>query len=97
MTGMDVDFQEVPRQPEATIRAFIEPRIEANPSADAIYLLGPALKTVGLVDEWERRYGIPVVHHLQAQSWEIQRRFGMHRPVQGYGRLVAELPPLPAA
>jgi maleate cis-trans isomerase len=96
MTGMEVDFQDVPRQPEATIRAFIEPRIEANPSADAIYLLGPALKTVGLVDEWERRYGIPVVHHLQAQSWEIQRRFGMHRPVQGYGRLVAELPPLPA-
>lgn len=96
MHGMDVDFQSVPRQDEAVIRAFIEPRIAAQPTADAIYIVGPALKTVGLVQEWEQRFGIPIVHHLPAQSWEIQRRFGLHHPVQGFGRLLAELPGLPA-
>lgn len=96
MFGMDVDFQDVPRQSEAVIRAFVEPQIARHPTADAIYIVGPALKTIGLVDEWERRFGIPVCHHLPAQSWEIQRRFGMRRAVSGYGRLLAELPSLPA-
>jgi maleate cis-trans isomerase len=96
MFGMDVEFQDVPRQSEAAIRAFIEPQIARHPVADAIYIVGPALKTIGLVDEWERRFGIPVCHHLPAQSWEIQRRFGLRNPVPGYGRLLAELPPMPA-
>ncbi len=96
MHGMDVDFQDVPRQPEAVVRAHIEPRVEARRDADAVYLLGPALRTIGLVEAWEARYGMPFVHHLPAQSWEIQRRFGLRHPVRGYGRLLAELPPLAA-
>lgn len=95
MTGMDIAFQQVPRVPEADIRAFIEPRVAAAPTADAVYLLGPALRTVGFVPEWEARFGIPFVHHLHAQSWEIQRRFGLHHPLAGQGRLLAELPALP--
>ncbi len=94
--GMDVDFQDVPRQSEAVVRAFIEPRMRQHPQADAVYILGPALKTIQLVQEWEETFGIPVVHHLPAQSWEIQRRFGLRQPVPGYGRLLADMPELPA-
>lgn len=95
MHGMDVDFQDVPKVPEAAIRAFVEPHVLRHPGADAIYIVGPALRTIGLVQGWEDRFGLPVVHHLPAQSWEIQRRFGLRRPVAGYGRLLAELPGLP--
>jgi maleate cis-trans isomerase len=96
MFGMDVDFQDVPKLPSSVVQAFIEPKVLEHPDADTIYLLGPAWKTLDLLDAWEAKFGIPVVHHIPAQSWEIQRRFGMHRPMPGYGRLVAELPALPA-
>jgi maleate cis-trans isomerase len=45
-----------------------------------------------MLDELERDYGIPVIHHVPAQSWEIQKRLGFRSPVQGYGRLIREMP-----
>lgn len=36
--------------------------------------------------------GKPVVHHIPAQSWEIQKRLHVRERFNGYGRLIAELP-----
>lgn len=95
MVGMDVDFQAVPQLPREDVYAFVKGQFLTHPSAEAIYLLGPAWKaSMELIDVFEKELGVPVVHHVPAQSWEIQRRFGLRHPVQGYGRLVAELPPL---
>jgi maleate isomerase len=96
MVGMDVAFQDVPKIPRAEIHEFVKAQFLRNASADAIYMLGPAWRTMDLIAGWEQEFGVPVVHHVPAQSWEMQRRFGIRHPVQGYGRLVADLPPLPA-
>lgn len=94
MVGLKADFQEVIKVPQAVIDEFVRSHFHSNPGADAILLIGPAWRTMDLVEGWERDFGVPIVHHVQAQSWEMQRRLGLRHPVQGYGRLAAELPSL---
>lgn len=94
--GMELPFQEVPRVPGGVVRDFLEGLWRRNPGADALYLIGPAWRaTLAMIDELETAFGMPVIHHVPAQSWEIQRRLGFRRPVQGYGRLMRELPGCP--
>jgi len=92
MTGMEVAFEEVPRIPPAVVRRFIDACVVPHPGADALYMLGPTWRTLDMVESLEAAYGIPVIHHIPAQSWEIQKRFRLNQPVEGYGRLVREMP-----
>jgi maleate cis-trans isomerase len=41
----------------------------------------------------EARIGVPVVQAVAARCWEIQLRLGVGRPLAGYGKLLAEMPP----
>jgi maleate isomerase len=97
MVGMDVEFQAVPSVPSEQVYDFIRAQVLKNKNADALYLLGPAWKTQDSLARMEREFGIPVVHHTAAESWEIQRRFHLRHPVTGYGRLLEELPQLSEA
>lgn len=92
MAGMDVDFAKVPELPSADVARFVENEVRKHPTAEAIYMLGAAWRTLDIIEPLEREFGIPVIHALPAQSWDIQRHLGLHQPVQGFGRLVAELP-----
>jgi maleate isomerase len=95
VAGIGVPFREVPQLAPEAVREFIEGELRRNPGADALYLLGPAWPTLDLVDDLEREFAIPVVHHVPAQSWEMQRRLGLRRPYAGFGRLISEMPALP--
>ncbi len=95
MVGLDVPFQDVIQVPQPVIDAFVRGHFQRHPGADAILMIGPAWRTMDLVEGWEQAFGVPIVHHVQSQSWEMQRRLGIRHPVQGWGRLVAELPALP--
>jgi maleate isomerase len=92
MVGMDVDFQAVPRLPSEEVYQFIKTQFSKNKTCDAVYLLGPAWKTLESLSRMESEFGVPVIHHTAAESWEIQKRFNIRHPVSGYGRLLAELP-----
>lgn len=94
MVGLEVPFQEVIRVPQADIDVFVRGQFQRHATADAVLMIGPAWRTMDLVEGWERALGVPFVHHVQAQSWEMQRRLGIYHPLQGWGRLVAELPGL---
>lgn len=95
MVGLDAPFQDVIKLPQPLIDEFVRAQFSRNAAAHAILLIGPAWRTMDLVAGWEQAFGIPIVHHVQAQSWEMQRRLGLRHPVLGWGRLVAELPALP--
>jgi maleate cis-trans isomerase len=89
----DADFKEVPALDGKVLRQFFDGIFERGKGAEAFYLIGPGWRaTLGMIEEMEEAYGIPVIHHVPAQSWEIQRRLGFRRPVEGYGRLLRELP-----
>ena len=55
-------------------------------------MLGPAWGGLDMVEKLERDLGVPVVHAIPAQCWDIQRHLKVRPPVTGFGRLAAEMP-----
>jgi maleate isomerase len=92
MVGMDVDFDKAQELSSLQVYCFIKPAIPKNRRAQAIYMLGPAWRRLDIIEKLEGDLGVPMVHAIPAQCWDIQRHLTLRQPVQGFGRLVAQLP-----
>lgn len=92
MAGLDVPFDKVQELSSQVVYRFVKRLFLDNPGAEAIYMLGPGWRTLDIVETLEQDCGVPVVHAVPSQCWDIQRRLHIRRPVKGYGRLLAELP-----
>jgi len=93
MAAMDVPFDQVHLASAREVYRFIRGVFLANPGADGIYMMGPAwLSTMDIIDLMERDFGVPVIHPIPAECWEIQKRLNVRQPTPGYGRLLAEMP-----
>jgi maleate isomerase len=92
MVGMDVDFDKAQELSSLQVYSFIKQAFLKNRGAQAIYMLGPAWRTLDIIEKLEGDLGVPVVHAIPAQCWDIQRHLTVRQPVQGFGRLVAQLP-----
>jgi maleate cis-trans isomerase len=92
MAGMDVDFDKVQELSSFEVYRFVKREFLAHRGAEAIYMLGPAWRTLDIVEMLEQDLGVPVVHAIPAQCWDIQRHLHVRQPVKGFGRLVAEMP-----
>jgi maleate isomerase len=92
MAGMDVDFDKVQDLPSDKVHDFVAAAFAQHPTAEAIYMLGPAWRTLDIIERLEDDLGVPVIHAVPAQCWDIQRHLGLHQPVKGYGKLLAEMP-----
>jgi maleate isomerase len=92
MAGMDVEFAKVPELPSSEVYRFIKQEFGKHPTAEAIYMLGPAWPTLDIVERLEQDLGVPVLHAVPAQCWDIQRHLGLRQLVRGFGRLIAEMP-----
>jgi maleate isomerase len=95
MLGYDVDFDKVQTLSSREVYRWIKHEFMKHRNVDAIYMLGPAWPTLDIIDTLEQDLGVPVVHHITAQSWEIQRRLQVKQPYQNVGRLLRELPAVP--
>jgi maleate isomerase len=95
MAGMDVDFDKVQELSSLQVYAFIKQTFLKNPGAQGIYMLGPAWRALDAIERLESDLGVPVVHAVPAQCWDIQRHLHVRQPVQGVGRLLAQLPDSP--
>lgn len=89
-----VPWEEVNNLTSDQVFHIIEALYCDHPSAEAIYIQGSKWSILDIVDRLERALGVPVVHPVTARCWEIQKRVGIEREQSGYGRLLAELPPL---
>jgi maleate isomerase len=92
MSGLDVDFDKAQELSSFEIYRFIKHEFLARPRAEAIYMLGPAWRTLDIVEMLEQDLGVPVIHAIPAQCWDIQRHLHVRQPVSGFGRLIAEMP-----
>jgi maleate isomerase len=92
MAGMDVDFDKVQELSPFEVYRFVKGVFLRNAKARAIYMLGPAWRSLGIIEMLEQDLGIPVIHAVPAQCWDIQRHLHVRQPVQGFGRLIAEMP-----
>ena len=59
--------------------------------AEALYLLGSDWPVFEIAGELEDEIGVPVLHPVPVRCWYIQKKLGLNQPVQGYGRLLAEM------
>ena len=78
-----LDPQRILEQAEALVRA--------HPDGDVVYLPCGSLPVPRIIDELERRTGLPAITNVQAQAWACLVRAGYDRPIHGFGRLLREL------
>lgn len=93
MEGLDVPFADVGQLSPYEVYAHVKKVYLRHPSADGIYLLGSGWRIMEMIQELEEDLGVPVIHPIPARAWEIQRRLRVRQPVEGYGRLMAEMTP----
>ena len=92
MAGMDVDFDKAQELSSCEVYRFLKQCFLEHRGAQAIYMLGPAWRTLDIIEMLEADLGVPVIHAIPAQCWDIQRHLHVRQPVKGFGRLVAEMP-----
>jgi len=60
------------------------------PGSEALFISCTGLRTSGIIDNLERRFGCPVITSNQALAWECLRAAGCNDLVLGQGRLMRE-------
>jgi maleate cis-trans isomerase len=94
MEGIDVPFQEAGLLSQELVYSHVKKLfLKHRKEAEGIYLLGSGWRIMGILELLEQDLGVPVVHPVPARCWEIQKRLSICQPVQGYGRLLAEMLP----
>ena len=92
MEGMDTSPGEASKLSSQEIYRHLKRSYAKHSSAQGIYLLGSGAWRVVDVVPAEEDLGVPVVHPVAARIWYVQKRLRLRQPVQGHGRLLAELP-----
>jgi maleate cis-trans isomerase len=95
MEPIEVPFDQASHISPQVVYAHIKKLFRQNPGANGIYIQGSAWRNEEIISALEEDLQVPVVHANIARAWEIQKRLQVHQPLPGYGRLYAELPPLP--
>ena len=92
MEGIEVAFQSVGKLSPQEIYAHTKKAFLKHREVDAIYMLGSGWRLLEVVRLLEQDLRVPVMYPLAAKLWDVQKRLYVHQPIQGYGRLLEELP-----
>ena len=92
MKGLDVPFKDAGKIPPEAIYSFAKKVFIEAGGADGIYMLGAGWHNLPVIELLERDLQTKVVSSIPAQVWATQKRLHLREPVQGYGRLLAEMP-----
>jgi maleate isomerase len=92
MEGIDVAFQDVGRLSSHEVYSHTRAAFLRHERVDGVYMLGSGWRVLDILELLEQDLGVPVVHAIPARVWAIQQRLHVRQPVQGFGKLLAELP-----
>jgi len=92
MEGMSVAFEDVGRLASQEIYAHARRAFLKNPEAEAIYMLGTGWRCLDIIRLLEDDLQVPVIHPVPARVWSVQKRLHVRQPLQGFGRLLLEMP-----
>lgn len=96
MEGIDVSFDQVQRLSSHEIYRHAKRTFRKHPEADVLYMMGGGWRTLDIVQTLETDLEVPVLHTVPARVWHTQRHFMVGGRHSGFGRLLEELPPMPA-
>ena len=69
---------------------------DGSAGAETVYLPCGSLPVISVIEEIESRTGLPVVACAQAQVAACLKLMNYPRPIEGFGRLLREIAPVPA-
>jgi maleate isomerase len=92
MEGMNSSPGEADNVSSQEIYTHLKRSFLKYPAAQGIYLLGSGAWRVVDVIPIEEDLGVPVIHPVAARVWYVQKRLRVRQPLEGAGRLLAELP-----
>ena len=92
MKGLEVPFEDAGKIPPEDIYSFAKKVFIESGGADGIYMLGAGWDNLPVIELLERDLQTKVVSSIPAQVWATQKGLHIREPVQGYGRLLAEMP-----
>jgi maleate cis-trans isomerase len=72
---------------ETAERAYAVGRMADRPEAEAVFLSGTGMPTLGMLQALEDDLGKPVLSANAAMMWHALRAAGVRSPLAGYGRL----------
>ncbi|MGE0801402.1 MAG: hypothetical protein AB7G13_07055 [Lautropia sp.] len=85
LDGVTNIYDETPERAAALAR-----RVD-TPQAEAVFLSGVGMPTVGVLQALEDELGKPVISSAVAMMWNALRTGGWPSPVAGFGRLLGQL------
>jgi maleate isomerase len=92
MEGMPVAFEDVGRLASQEIYAHTRKAFLKHQNADGIYMLGTGWRCLDIIRLLEEDLQIPVVHAVPARVWSVQKRLRVRQRMQGFGKLLEEMP-----
>ena len=93
---LSVPFQEIGRVSSKEVYARLKQAFMQHRGANGIHILGSNWRLLDIIRLLEQDLGVPVVYPVPARCWYIQRRLHINEPRQGCGRLLQDMPALPA-
>jgi maleate cis-trans isomerase len=78
------------------VEAMTRKALAEFPNVDAIYFQGALLDPIPLLDKLESELKLPIVASNPAMLWLILSKLGLSYNINGYGKLLASWPAIPA-
>jgi maleate isomerase len=75
---------------ETPERAYRLGRAIDKDDVEAVFLSGSGMPTISILETLERDLGKPAISAASAMMWRALRLAGVHAPIAGYGRLLAD-------
>jgi maleate cis-trans isomerase len=76
--------------------AYARRAVAEQSYVDAIYFQGAVLDPMDCLEQMERELHVPVVASNPAMNWYMLSKLGLRHPMKGFGKLMANWPPLPS-
>ena len=94
--GLKNPLSEVGRLPGELSYSLCKQAFSAAPDAQAVYLAGGLLRAIDSIERIEQDLGVPVIASQPASLWSAMRTLRIQETIPGYGRLLAQMPPMPS-
>jgi maleate isomerase len=90
--GIEVPFEQAGNLSHQQVYNHTKRIVLRHDDCDGILLFGSGWRSLDAIQLLEQDLDLPVVHPVPARVWSVERRLHINEPVDGFGRLLAEMP-----